>query len=44
MSILKKIVSAILFVSLLGLAGCPEMLQKTSGSSEPSDSSSGGGD
>ncbi len=41
---LKKIMSAILFVSLLALAGCPEMANRTGGSSSASDSSGGSGD
>ncbi len=44
MSIFSKIVSAILFVSLLALAGCPEMAQRSGDSSQSSDSSGGGGD
>ena len=44
MSICKKIMSAILFVSLLGLAGCPEMIQKGGDGSQSSDSSGGSGD
>lgn len=43
MSIFKKIMSAILFVSLLALAGCPEMAQQ-GGGSQSSDSSGGAGD
>ena len=43
MSIFKKVMSAILFVSLLALAGCPEMAQQ-GGGSQSSDSSGGGGD
>ena len=43
MSIFKKIMSAILFVSLLALAGCPGMAQQ-GGGSQSSDSSGGGGD
>jgi hypothetical protein len=41
MSIVKKVVSAILFVSLLALAGCPQVGQPTGGSSK-SDSGGGG--
>ncbi len=44
MSIFKKIMSAILFVSLLALAGCPELAQRSGGSSDSSDSSGGGGE
>jgi len=44
MSIFKKIMSAILFVSLLALAGCPEMANQTGGSSGSSDSSGSSAD
>jgi hypothetical protein len=42
MSIINKIVSAILFVSLLALAGCPGLAQQGGGSSQSSEPSSSG--
>jgi hypothetical protein len=42
MSILKKVMSAILLVSLLALAGCPQVGQPVGGSSQSE--SGGGGD
>jgi hypothetical protein len=44
MSTLKKVLSAILFVSLLALAGCPQVGQPIGGSSQSDSDSGGGGD
>jgi len=44
MTIAKKVCSAILLVSLLALAGCPEVSQDSGGSSQSSGSKAGGGE
>lgn len=42
MTIAKKICSAILLVSVLALAGCPEVAQDSGGSSQSSEPRGGG--
>lgn len=42
MTIAKKFFSAILLVSMLALAGCPEVAQNGGGSSQSSESQGGG--
>ena len=44
MTIMKTICSAVLLVSLLALAGCPEVAQDGGGSSQSSGSKGGGGE
>ena len=42
MTVAKKVCSALLLVSLLALAGCPEVAQDGGGSSQSSGSKGGG--